>query len=90
MVSIHRIPIVVYLTIRVISYIFRFKRGDFEEMYHLIRTGTSCTIMPPANRSHPSIESCKPRYKKKRREVWKQTTLHWQRLVGLYLFQYTI
>lgn len=34
MVSIHRIPIVVYLTVRVISYIFRFKREDIEEMYH--------------------------------------------------------
>lgn len=28
MVSIHRIPIVVYLTIRVLCFIFRFKRGN--------------------------------------------------------------
>ena len=34
MVSIHRIPIVVYLTIRVLCFIFRFKRGNIEEMYH--------------------------------------------------------
>lgn len=34
MVSIHRIPFVVYLTIRVLCFIFRFKREDIEEMYH--------------------------------------------------------
>ena len=34
MVSIHRIPFVVYLTIRVLCFIFQFKRGDIEEMYH--------------------------------------------------------
>ena len=27
MVSIHRVPVIVYLIIRVISFIFRFKRG---------------------------------------------------------------
>ena len=34
MVSIHVVPIVVYLTIKVLCFIFRFKRGDIEEMYH--------------------------------------------------------
>ena len=29
MVSTHRVPVVVYLTIRVLCFIFRFKRGNY-------------------------------------------------------------